>query len=221
MDIHQSYTVPVKSWYVSAKAKEQDEEELNKAIKLPGSKIIPLKSIRQPDGSTCGHTSLSMILQYYGIDKEVDDIRKLVPKKENDGGLCPESILAAAEELGLKAHKHYDLSFREIKSYLDDDTPLIIELQAWPETEIPDRDWKNEWKEGHYVVAIGYTSEHIIFADPSVSNKAFLTFEDLLPRWHDNDYGKKNKKLAIVIDRPESSEKSKDAKKNQKMVPLK
>lgn len=165
------------------------------------AKVLPLNRLRQPDNSTCGHTSIAMIAQYYNINKSVKDIQNIASEKENKEGLDPNSIINIFNKLGLSATKHFNLSFEEIKNYINKNTPIIIELQAWSDNKHTNNQWKNEWNEGHYIVTIGYTQNKLIFADPSTNERTYLSYEELLPRWHDNDYGTKNEKLAIIINR--------------------
>jgi uncharacterized protein YvpB len=168
-------------------------------------KLLQFPRVEQPDNSTCGHTSIVMIAQYYGASYKVDDIRQMVSQKENSEGLSPETILKIASQLRFKAKVENGLSFEAIKTYINNDTPVIIELQSLEEPS-QNHDWENEWENGHYVVAIGYTLENLIFADPQSFLKSYLSYEELLPRWHDIDYGKKNEKLAIIIERPNNKD---------------
>jgi len=179
-------------------------------------KILQFPRIKQPDGSTCGHTSIAMILQYYGVNKNIEKIKDLAPTEENKNGLSPETILKIVSKLKLNAKIENKLSFDSIKEYINNDTPVIIELQSLEENKKQSNEkWEKEWTQGHYVVAIGYTLEYIIFADPQCFYKSYLKYDDMLPRWHDEDYGKNNKKLSIIIEKP--NEKSFE---NEKIVPL-
>lgn len=166
--------------------------------------VLLFPRIKQPDGNTCGHTSIAMILEYFGTDKTIEEIEEIVKsigkQNENSEGLSPETIVNVFSKLNVKSYIKNDLSFDEIKAYINTRVPLIIEMQAW--VDDPNKDLSNEWGDGHYNIAIGYTLDYVIFADPYSFYKAYIKYDDLLPRWHDNDYGKKNEKLAIIVEPP-------------------
>lgn len=52
-------------------------------------------------------------------------------------------------------------------------------------------DWKNDWDDGHYVVAVGFTKKRILFEDPSSFFLTYLTYDQLKERWHDVSKNKK------------------------------
>ena len=160
--------------------------------------VLPFPRVQQPRSGECGHACISMILQYFELRETVGELEDEPQCKKDKDGLSPESIVEILEKFKIKSSIMYDLSFEEIQKIIDDGRPLIIELQAYKEGS---KELDKSWIEGqHYIVAIGYTLEHIIFADPSCFFRTQLKFEELLPRWHDTDNGKKNQKLAIVID---------------------
>lgn len=160
-------------------------------------RILNFPRVQQPNSDSCGQACISMILQYFGLREKVGDLEKLPQSKKDKNGLEPESIIEILKKFKVKASIKRDLSFEDIKELINNKRPIIIELQAYTEKE---EDLVNSSENGHYIVAIGYTLDYLIFADPSSFFKTCLKFEELLPRWHDIDNGKKNEKLAIVID---------------------
>ena len=80
---------------------------------------------------------------------------------------------------------------------IDDDVPVIFELQAWPKGD--KKDFKNDTEDGHYVVAIGYTETHMLFADPSDYFRTFIPLDEIDARWHDVDEGQVNEHTIVVI----------------------
>lgn len=56
-------------------------------------------------------------------------------------------------------------------------------MQAWTEKE--NINWEKDWIDGHYVVAIGFTKDKILFEDPSSFERTFLKYDELNERWHD------------------------------------
>jgi hypothetical protein len=202
--------------YEQAHEKADDLEMKLRKIKAFEKRrnILKFPRIEQPDSSTCGHTCLAMILQYYGIYKTVEDIKNIVDQKENEDGLSTETIIKLASDFKLKAYTKMALSFDEIKSYIDQDTPVILEIQFSSDVP-PDFDWSDKYDDGHYVVAIGYTLEHVIIANPCVFYKTFIKFEDLLSRWHNFVDERKTDKLAIIVEKPNNK-----SFEREKAIPL-
>jgi predicted double-glycine peptidase len=66
-------------------------------------------------------------------------------------------------------------------------------LQAWPSRS--KKNYKNDWKDGHWVVAIGYDAKGVYFEDPSLAAiRGFLNYKDLKVRWHDQAGSGKEKR---------------------------
>ena len=89
--------------------------------------------------------------------------------------------------------KYFGLSFedrkmkiKDLKKYINKKIPIIIAIQAWKDKKNK-IDWKNDWKDGHYVAVIGYDDKKIYFGDPSSEKTTFLTYNQLEERWHDKD----------------------------------
>jgi len=167
-------------------------------------KVLDFPRVQQYRRGVCGQTCISMILQYFNIKEPVGELEKNIEtKEEGDAGLCPESIVELLANFKVEASIKKNPSLEEIKAAIDDNRPVIIELQAYYEG----RDLNTSLEDGHYIVAIGHTLDYLIFADPSCFYKTYLKFEELIPRWHDREYdGKINKKLAIFIDSHPSQE---------------
>ena len=71
---------------------------------------------------------------------------------------------------------------KDLIKYINKDIPVIVLLQAWRLKE--DEEWIKSYNNGHYVVAIGYTKDKIIFEDPYSFTRNYLTFSELKQRWH-------------------------------------
>ena len=61
----------------------------------------------------------------------------------------------------------------------------MIVLQAYRDNK--NAKWAEDFKDGHYVTAIGYHDKHIVFEDRSSVNRTYLPIEELDERWHDID----------------------------------
>jgi hypothetical protein len=62
-------------------------------------------------------------------------------------------------------------------------------LQAWRNEDYELREdarYRNDWDDGHWIVAIGYDQDGVYFEDPSLAAiRGFLFYDELLVRWHD------------------------------------
>ena len=92
------------------------------------------------------------------------------------------------------------MSIDELKGYIDNGIAVILDIQAWHfEEEGKAYDYTDEWEDGHYVTAYGYTDTTIKLKDPSSLTNRELTFEELEKRWHDVDReGNKLYNIGIV-----------------------
>ena len=159
--------------------------------------LIDFPELRQTYNYDCGVTSLQQVLCYYGI--EIRESVILEEAKEIDAGICDKGmkLLAVkeyAEKKGLKAEIKENLTPAELITYIDNKFPVIVLLQAWRDEQSP-KNWSDDYLDGHYVVAIGYTKEKIIFEDPSSFNRTFLSFEELAERWHDSSDDDETKRI--------------------------
>ncbi len=158
-------------------------------------KIIVLPQLRQTYCYDCGANALQSVLVYYGIEVREDCLIKLTGTSKE--GTSIKGIIKVAEKYGLKTESK-QMTIDDIKWYIKKDVPVIIALQAWTEKEKVD--WENDWVDGHWVVAIGYTKDKIIFEDPSSFVRVYLKYEELEKRWHDVDTnGKKYFHHGIAI----------------------
>jgi len=60
-------------------------------------------------------------------------------------------------------------------------------------------DWEKDWKDGHYVVAIGYDKNKLYFEDPSSPLRTYLSYDELNKRWHNQQKKEKYFHYAISV----------------------
>lgn len=150
-------------------------------------KIFSFPCLRQTYEWDCGASAVQSILAYYNFDVREEVIIKLAGTNQN--GTMIKGIKKVIKKYKLKTEAG-QMTIEELKKYLDKKIPVILLLQAW--TKQKKVDWKNDWQDGHYVVAIGYDSKKIYFSDPSNFRTTFLGYTELRHRWHDIDIkGKK------------------------------
>jgi ABC-type bacteriocin/lantibiotic exporter with double-glycine peptidase domain len=157
--------------------------------------ILEFPDLRQASNYDCGAVAVQSVLAYYGIDFREDKIIKMAHTSETKG-----TSIAGVK----KVLKHFRLRFYEkeltidlIKKYIRRHVPVILLVQAWAKKNT---DWDSDWKDNHFVVAIGYSQKKIYFEDPSTYNKTYLYYHELEERWHNVDLdGKRYIKYGIAV----------------------
>lgn len=149
-------------------------------------KTIILPQLRQTYNYDCGAKALQSVLTYYGIKLREDYIIKSTGTSKS--GTTIKKLIKVAADNGLKTNSR-QMTINDIKEYIKKDVPVILVLQAW--TKKKKVDWENDWTDGHYVVAIGYTKDKIFFEDTSSFERTYLKYDELNKRWHDVDAGEK------------------------------
>ena len=165
---------------------------------------LDFPDLRQTYNFDCGVTALQQVLIYYGIEKREDELINLLGSKRTniiEHGTKLSQIIKVAQYFGLDAEILKNTTINKIKSLIDNDIPPILLLQAWRNYSANNLDWNKDYKDGHYVVAVGYNDNSMFFEDPSSVDRTYLTFDELETRWHDVDDNNitKNKHVAVVI----------------------
>jgi len=140
------------------------------------------------------------VLAFHGLDVKEETILELADTDTTTGTLV-EKMLKVLKKYRIKCHTE-TLSIKSLKESINKGLPVITLVQAW--TGLSKKiNWKNSWLHGHYVVAIGYDSKNIIFADPYSSFRTILSYKELESRWHHRDpKGNEYVNFGIVISRP-------------------
>lgn len=170
-------------------------------------KTFNFPELKQVCEYDCGACALESVFMYYGVDvfeKDIIEIAGTVPKN----GTSIKGILKAIKHFGFESELK-ELNIEDLKKYIDKKIPIILRLQAWSQHQ--NTDWIKDWKDGHYVVVIGYDNKNFYFEDPWTTDRTYLNFEELLERWHDIDVDdKKYLNCGIII---KGKTKKYDAKK--------
>ena len=148
--------------------------------------LFPFPQFRQSAEWSCGAVTLQMILAYYGMDVREERLRILAgttPKR----GTPVVGMQRVLRNHGLRVTSG-QMTINDVKQSIRKKIPVILLLQAW--TTMKHIDWVNDWKDGHYAVAIGYDTRRMIFADPASIHRTALTYSELEYRWHDMDNAK-------------------------------
>lgn len=178
--------------------------------------IIPLPIVHQSHNYDCGACCLRAICLYYGVGSEDEDEFIKACDTDSKDGTHPDEIVKAAKIFGLKTAKIEGMTIRQLQTLIDQNRPVICAIQAWEED---DKDYSDN-DSGHYVIAIGYDDNHILFQDPSIhtTRRGRLTHEDFEERWHDIDKDHRiMRHLGIVLWRNEQPEDTDHLKRSDKI----
>lgn len=153
-------------------------------------KVLNLPDVRQATPYTCGVSALQAILFYYGIQYREGTLAEYAGTTA-EGGTPPDGIQKAVEKVNrenntkLTVEVKQNAAISDIEKLIDKETPVIVDLQAWKDADNKVA-WKNDWVDGHYVVAIGYDSKNLYFEDPSLMGSiGSIPKAEFLDRWHD------------------------------------
>jgi predicted double-glycine peptidase len=159
-------------------------------IKHGAIKVAVPDTSQQTDYS-CGASSLQAVCKFYGIGPQDEwqyvDALHMDPRV----GSHPFQIKRLARRLGLTIKEYSPMTLGQLRRELDRRHPVMLMIQAWGEEERNGRTrWRKTydgvWEDGHWVIAIGYDEDGVIFEDPSLQAvRGFLDYDELIRRWRD------------------------------------
>lgn len=163
---------------------------------MPRYRLVPRDAIkvqlpdtRQETPYSCGASCLQAVCGYFGVGKAEEYEYISLMRIRSSVGAHPHNLLRGVKKFGLHYQEHWPMSYDLLKSYLDRSIPVMMMIQAWIDPAKRRRHWRgwrSEWKEGHWVAAIGYDTAGVFFEDPSLAAiRGFLSYHDLDERWHD------------------------------------
>ena len=147
--------------------------------------MIDLPIGRQTFDFDCGAKALQIVMAYYGIDVREDEL--IGELKCDAGGVPVQNMMSVAEKRGFNVVAKCGVSLERVKQYVDENHPVIVLAQAWPERYMTLEDWKEDNDDGHYVIVIGHHGYVIVFEDPASFRRTWMTEEEFVVRWHDVD----------------------------------
>lgn len=140
--------------------------------------MLNIKPFQETLGAgMCGPASLKMVSDFYKVSKTEEELAKLCgtdPKLGTD----EEGIKRAAENLGFKVEIKNNSSFEDIQSWLDKNTPVIVN---WFAREVAD----SGVPDGHYSVVVGLDDGNIYLQDPEIGGLRTIKREDFMKVWFD------------------------------------
>lgn len=147
--------------------------------------LLTVPDVRQGTDYSCGASALQAVLAYWGIDvREIALIKALGSDPQN--GTRPEAIIQVARNYGLRAEMREGMEIPELRKAWQNQIPVIVDIQAWPDNPQTRPAWENDWEDGHYVVVIGIDDRNIYVEDPSLlGSRGVIPQPEFLHRWHD------------------------------------
>jgi len=131
--------------------------------------MIRLKPFLQSAG-LCGPASLKIVFDYYGVETSEKKIAKAA-KAFKDKGTGSVGLMKAAKHFGFTAEIKDDCSFFDLKKFLDQRIPVIV-------------DWFLE-DDGHYAVVSGLNEKEIILMDPAIGKERKISLAKFYRIWFD------------------------------------
>jgi len=154
---------------------------------------------RQGTSYTCGADCVQKVMEYYGEDYREMDLARIL-KSDPQQGTYVKNIVEFFHRHGLKATVKQKMIISDLMRLINRNIPVIIMLQAWGSKENYEKNYRNDWDHGHFVVVIGYTGDSILVADPALFNTGYIPRRKLKSRWHDTDEGNvKTYQLGIAV----------------------
>ncbi|MBI2252446.1 MAG: peptidase C39 family protein [Armatimonadetes bacterium] len=171
-----------------------NEEDKNKNL----NQVIPNKILSVPyysqgeanpeiSARICAPASIAMILNYYGINKNLNDVAMGCFDQENNiFGNWPFNT-AYAGESGLYAWVKFFNSLEELKTEISKNYPLIIAI-AYKDGEL--KGSPNSSSDGHLLVVCGFNEKGVIVNDPAFNNekegRLIYDYQELEKAWNNS-----------------------------------
>jgi len=156
--------------------------------------MLDFPRLRQFQTNDCGIAAIAGVLAYFGINERENQLIEMSGLTSD--GLETVDVVRLLTVFGMNVDAG-TMSIDDIKTAIDEGYPVILAIQAWADD--PNQVYTNDYADGHYVVAIGYDDERIIFQDSSSYEHTFLTPLELLDRWHDSDSGEPLKNWGCIV----------------------
>lgn len=157
-------------------------------------KLLNFPDNRQSTDYTCAVSSIGTILAYYGVDYREMDMAKALGSTETEG-TDVDKVIHFLNLNGLQTDIRENMNINDLIYYINKDIPVLIAIQAWGNKN----NYIDEWQNGHYTVVVGYSKNKIIFSEPSLYNLGYLSYGELMNRWHDRDDKRNYVRFGIAV----------------------
>jgi len=146
-----------------------------------GAVRAPLPCLVQRTDYTCGAAAVLVVSRYFGVGRKAE---AAVVRDMGFGplGSDPAHLVRALRRYRLRFVEHRGMTDTALRAALDRGRPVIVMLQAWGDRTR----YRDHWRDGHWVVVIGYDQRGVYFEDPIIEGaRGFVTYPALADRWHD------------------------------------
>jgi uncharacterized protein len=152
-------------------------------FRIPNGAVkIPIPDAPQETDYTCGAAALLAICQYYGVGPPDEHIIAKDMAIDPRVGANPDQVVRASRKYGLTDDVGRPMLIKELLRRIDRRRPTMCMLQAYGDRH----NYDGDWKDGRWVVAIGYDERGVYFEDPSQQRpRGYLAYPELQARWHD------------------------------------
>jgi ABC-type bacteriocin/lantibiotic exporter with double-glycine peptidase domain len=141
--------------------------------------FLEVPIIRQSASHTCGAACFLSILGYYGYDPNEKKIIKVT--ETTIAGTDTDGFEKAAKIFNLKCRLKENMTYDQLRESVKDKIPVILAIQAWGNKD----DYSQDWKDGHFVTAVGYDKKGFFLMDPAQMGYSYISDKKLEGRWHD------------------------------------
>jgi len=160
--------------------------------------VLNLNAERQTFDYDCGAKALQTCFAWHGEDVREDRLMKELKTTRKDGTLF-EEIVRVSIKHGYQVVSG-QMKLDSIKKYIDKGIPVLVMVQAWRDKKDNRlRNWLEDWKDGHWVIVIGYTKDKIVFDDPASIKRTWMKEKEFLARWHDVEGKCRYENCGIVL----------------------
>ena len=157
----------------------------------PWSRTLSVPYTEQPDGYTCGPTSLKMVMAFYGVSKTVSEISNYMASWGDSpyyDGVGPNAIVAAAQHYGFSSTVT-QYGWDNLKNAIAAGHPVIANIQIlannYPRYYPSNSPAYTSYSGGHFVVVVGLQAnadgsiQYVVVNDPSrgTVNYTYSSFE--------------------------------------------
>ena len=128
----------------------------------------------------CGPAVLKMVLEFYGIKKSEKGLARLAGTTV-DAGTDEPKMRYVLRRFGLRTKSKDNSTFNDIKKYLDEDVPVIVDWFTRGRGDYSD----SAIASGHYSIAVGLDEQYIYLQDPEIGKLRKIKRKDFLLVWFD------------------------------------